>query len=109
MKQIINVKTKNDVSINSLLVDETMSTNTKLIVNHFNIFFCKCCCPKLKENIVKVFSHYLGQITDEIIFLSPTTPADIETLLNCIKSNKAVGPNSKRTKILKEFQPHYVI
>ena len=109
MKQIINVKTKNDVSINSLLVDETMSTNTKLIVNHFNIFFCKCCCPKLKENIVKVFSHYLGQITDEIIFLSPTTPADIETLLNCIKSNKAIGPNSKRTKILKELQTHYVI
>ena len=72
-------------------------------------FFCKCCCHKLKENIVKVFSHCLGQITDEIIFLSPTTPADVEFLLNCIKPNKAIGPNSIPTKILKEFQTHYVI
>ena len=71
-------------------------------------FFCKCCCHKLKENIVKVFSH-LGQITDEIIFLSPTTPEDVEFLLNCIKPNKAIGPNSIPTKILKEFQTHYVI
>ena len=33
---------------------------------------------KLNEKIVKAkkpFSHYLGQTTDETIFLSPTTPA----------------------------------
>ena len=52
----------------------------------------------------KPFSHYLGQITDETIFLSPTTPADIESLINCIKPNKAIGPNSIPTKILKEFK-----
>ena len=49
MKQIINVKTKNDVSINSLLVDETMSTNTKLIANHFNIFFLQVLLPQTKR------------------------------------------------------------
>ena len=52
----------------------------------------------------KPFSHYLGQITDETIFLSPTTPADIESLINCIIPNKAIGPNSIPTKILKEFK-----
>ena len=52
----------------------------------------------------KTFSYYLGQITDETIFLSPTTPADIESLIDCIKPNKAIGPNSIPTKILKELK-----
>ena len=70
VKEIINVKTKNDAPINSV-------------------------AAKLNEKIVKAkkpFSHYLGQITDETIFLSPTTPADIESFINCIKPNKAIGP-----------------
>ena len=52
----------------------------------------------------KLFSHYLGQITDETIFFPPTTPADIEFLINCIKLNKALRSNSMQTKILKELQ-----
>ena len=106
IKVIINVKTKNDVPINSLLIDETITTNTKLITNHFNTFFTSV-AAKLNEKIMKAkkpFSHYLGQIADETIFLSPTTSADIESLINCIKSNKAIGPNSIPTKILKEFK-----
>ena len=39
IKEIINVKTKNDVPINSLLIDEKITTNAKLIANHFNILF----------------------------------------------------------------------
>ena len=50
------------------------------------------------------FSHYLGQTTDETISLSPATRADIESLINCIKPNKTIGPNSIPTKILKEFK-----
>ena len=52
----------------------------------------------------KPFSHYLGQITDETIFFSPTTSANIESLINCIKPNKAFGSSSIPTKILKEFK-----
>ena len=106
IKVIINVKTKNDVPINSLLIDETIATNTKLITNHFNTFLTSV-AAKLNEKIMKTkkaFSHYLGQITDETIFLSPTTSADTESLINCIKSNKTIGPNSIPTKILKEFK-----
>ena len=100
IKEIINVKTKNDVTINSLIIGEAITTNAKLIGNHINTFFTSV-ATKLNEKIVKAkkpFSHYLGQITDETIFLSPTTPADIESLINCIKPNKAIGPNSIQTK-----------
>ena len=92
--------------INNLLIGETITTNAKLIANHFNTFFTSV-AAKLNEKIVKakkLFSHYLGQTTDETIFLSPTTPAAVESLKNCIKSNKAIGPNSIPTKILKEFK-----
>ena len=35
---------------------------------------------------------------------SSTTPADIESLINYIKPNKAIGLNSIPTKILKDFK-----
>ena len=38
----------------------------------------------------------------KLSFFPPTTAADIESLINCIKLNK--GPNSIPTKILKEFK-----
>ena len=94
------------MSINSLLIGETITTNAILIANHLNTFFTSV-AVKLNEKIGKAkkpFSHYLGQITDETIFLSPTTPADIESLIIYIKPNKAIGPNSIPTKILKEFK-----
>ena len=50
------------------------------------------------------FSHYVGQITDETIFLYPTSPADLESLINCIKPNNGIGSNSIPAKILKEFK-----
>ena len=85
---------------------QTTSTNAKLIGNHFNTFFTSV-AAKLNEKIVKAkkpFAHYFGQITDQTIFLYPTTPADIESLINCIKPKKAIGLNSIPTKILKELK-----
>ena len=46
----------------------------------------------------------LGQTADETVFLSPTTPAEVESLINFIKSNKAIGPSSIPTKILQQFK-----
>ena len=59
-KEIINLKKNNDVPINSLLIGESITTNAKLIANHFNTFFTSV-TAKLSETIVKAkkpFSHY---------------------------------------------------
>ena len=56
---------------------------------------------KIANKPKKPFSHYLEETTDETIFLSPATPPDIESPINCIKPNKVIGPNSIPTKILK--------
>ena len=50
----------------------------------------------------KPFSRYFRQITDKTIFLSPTSPAEMKSLINCNKPNKAIGSNSITTKIFKE-------
>ena len=86
--------------LNSLIIGETITTNAKLIANHFNTFFTSV-AAKLNEKIVKakkLFSHYLGQTTDETIFLSPTTPAEVESLINCIKSKKLLAPTAYQQK-----------
>ena len=89
--------------INCLLIGETITTNAKLIANHFNTFFTSV-AAKLNEKIVKAkkpFSHYLGQTTDETIFLSPATPADIESLITCIKKIKLLAPTAYQQKYSK--------
>ena len=37
-------------------------------------------------------------------FFPKQTQGDIESQINCIKPNKAIGPNCLPTKILKEFK-----
>ena len=62
VQETINVKTKNDVPIHSLLTGKTITTNAKLIANHLNTFFTSA-AAKLNEKIVKAkksFSLYLG-------------------------------------------------
>ena len=101
----VRTQLHNHLLRNSLLIGETISTNAKLIANNFHTFFTSV-AAKLNEKVLKAkkpFSHYHGQITDETIFLYPTTPADIKSLTNCVKRIKAIGPNSIPTKILKEF------
>ena len=39
--------------------------------------------------------------------LSPTLPEDIEDLISSMKTNKASGPNSIPTKILKLFKKEF--
>ena len=65
--------------MNSLIIGETITTNAKLVANHFNTV-----AAKLNKKIVKAkipFPHYLGKTTDETIFLSPTTPAELGSLI----------------------------
>ena len=52
IKEIINVKNSKDVPVDSLLIGETITTNAKLIANHFNTFFTSV-AAKLNEKIVK--------------------------------------------------------
>ena len=55
----------------------------------------------------KTHLSYLGHENSNIIFLSPTLPQDTEDLISSMKTNKAIGPNSIPTKILKLFKKEF--
>ena len=70
IQDVLNVKSKNDMPINSLLIDETKTENAKMIANHFNTSFTSVTAG-LNEKIVKAkktFSHHLGQIPVKLSF-----------------------------------------
>ena len=103
IKKIINVKSNNDVRINSLLIGETITTIAKFIANRSNNCFTSV-AAKLSEKIAKskkLFHIILDRLLMKQSLLPTTTPADIESLINCIKPNKIIGPNTIPTKILK--------
>ena len=52
IKGIINMKSKSDQSISSLLIDNQLITSAKPISNHFNSFFTSI-AEKINRNIVK--------------------------------------------------------
>ena len=109
MKEIINMKKKSDESISSLLIDGQIIASAIEIPNYFNNFFTSV-AVKINKNIVKskkTHLSYLGHENSNTIFLSPTLPEDIEDLISSMKTNKASGPNSIPTKILKLFKKEF--
>ena len=108
IKEIINMKKKSDNSISSLLIDGQIISSAKEISNNFNNFLEVLLYIIINKNIVKskkkTYLFYLGHENKNTIFLSPTLPEDIENLISSMKTNKASGPNSIPTKILKLFK-----
>ena len=104
-------KKKSDESISSLLIDNQLITSAKQFSNHFKNNFFTTIAEKKNRNIVKAKKthlSYLGPETKNTIFLSPTVPEDAEDLISSMKTNKASGPNSIPTNILKLFKKEFL-
>ena len=103
------MKKESDETISSFLIDGEIISSAKKISSYFNNFFI-IVAEKINENIVKSkkkHSSYLGPENNNTIFLSLTLPEDIEGLIKLMKTNKASGPNSIPTKILKLFKKEF--
>ena len=82
--------------MNSLIIGETITTNAKLIANHFNTV-----AAKLNKKIVKAkmpFPHYLGKTTDETIFLSPNNSSRIRISNYALNLIKLLAPIAYQQK-----------
>ena len=69
------------------------------------MFFCNI--PKeIEKKLIatnKDFSDYLKHPANNIFYITPTNAREVEQKLKTLKTNKAVGPNSIPTKILKTY------
>ena len=54
-----------------------------------------------------MYLSYLGSMKENNMFLTPTTPEDIEVLIGNIEVCREVGPNSISTKILKDYKSEF--
>ena len=99
-------ETEVNLPLTSLQIGKKIETDTKEITNHFNGYFTSI-AGELNRKIVKSENmqlSYLGFMKENNMFLTPTTPNDIEVLIDNMKANEGVGSNSIPTKILKDYK-----
>ena len=103
IKEIIHCKSNTGQTVNSLRINGSLSTNQNQIANSFNTFFCNI--PKeIEKKLIPAstsFSYYVTDPVKNSLFMRPTDEKEIEQKIKAMKDNKALGPNSIRTKILK--------
>ena len=103
IKEIIHSKSNTGQNVNSLRINTSLSTNHNQIANSFNTFFCTI--PKeIEKKLIPAttsFSCYLTHPAKNSFFMRPIDKKEIEQKIKAMKDNKALAPNSIRTKILK--------
>ena len=103
IKENIHSKPNTGQTVNSLRTNGSLSTNQNQIANSLNAFFCNV--PKeIRKKLIPAttsFSCYLADPAKNSLFMRPTNEKEIEQKIKAMKDNKALGPNSIRTKILK--------
>ena len=90
-----------------MLINNKITTNHKIISESFNNFFGSI-AETTKQNIIdtnKHFSDYLNNPNNNSLFLKPTTENEIKGLISALDPQKATGPNSVPTNILKLISP----
>ena len=106
IKSIIDTKpSKTKQSITTLRINDKTISNKKDIAETINKFFVDI--PKKIESKIKQskkdFKQYLGDPSPDI-FPNQTNPKEVELKISSLKNNKANGPNSLPTKVMKECQ-----
>ena len=103
IKEIISHKSLNNNLPSKINKNGTELTDNKSIANAFNDFFANI-GSDLASKIPKINGSphsYLGQPNSSTFFLFPTSCREIEDIISGLKSNKANGPYSIPTKIIK--------
>ena len=103
IKEIIHCKSNTGQTVNSLRINGSLSTNQNQIANLFNTFFCNI-PEEIEEKQIPATTNHSCYLTDPAknsLFMRPTDEKEIQQKIKAMKDNKALGPNSTRTKILK--------
>ena len=102
----MSVTNKKSIQNINLNIDNETITDDKVISNHFNKFFSSIAGKLVRKipNTTKTFDSYFNKQSEKYLFLSPILPDDVETLISTLKVDKAVGPGSIPTIILKHFK-----
>ena len=104
IKDIINIKTKDNNAPNCIEVDNDMVTDNKQICNNFNQYFTTVADNILKKNktpILKTFDKYLPERNSNSFAFDPCTTNEVYLLIEQLNPHKGTGPNGIHSEILK--------
>ena len=112
IKELVNIKTKNLNTPTSIEINNSVTTDPKIICNSFNDYFVNIADDILntrKFNGKKCFTEYLNNpIADSFVYYA-CDESEVYILINQLNISKASGPNGIPTKILqmisKEISP----
>ena len=107
IKSIISLKSARKSQPTSLLVNNTLITDPKKIANTFNKYFSSV-GSSLQNKIHhhgKDFKHYLQNSNQHSFFVKPTNQIEVCNQIIALATNKAEGPTSIPTDILKLIMP----
>ena len=103
IKEIVNIKSKNYNSPNSIEVGNDIITDSTKICNHFNDYFSSIAENILKSGkqpILKSYDKYLSNPLGNSFVFDPCDPIEVNLLINELNPSKASGPNGIPTKIM---------
>ena len=101
IKSIININKKEKKDTNCLKVDDQQATYPFVISNYFTTII-----KKIESKIVptdKKYSDFLDNPLEKTLFLTPTEPNEVQSLITTLNLKKTTGPNSIPTNLLKVF------
>ena len=96
IKSIININNNSKGQPSSLLVNNELISDPKLVAETFNKYFSSI-AGKLQGKIHhhgKDFSCYLKNSNPNNFFIKPTNMIEVINTINNLSANKAMGPNS---------------
>ena len=103
IKEIIRTKVTSIKTINSIFVNDKITTDASKIAKFFNDFYCNI--PKKIEkeipNTLRNYKDYLTNPQDSSFFLSATTTSEVESELKNLK--KLLAPSVYQQSFLKHF------
>ena len=102
IKQIINIKDRDNNQLNSIMIDDTLCTDSRKIANGFNEYFATI-AEKLQSRIYHEghdFTKYLTEKNEKSFFIEPTDEIEIKQIIKNFSANKASGPHSIPNEIL---------
>ena len=110
IRQLVSINKRKSVSIKFLNENNSNITDNKIMANTFNDFFSNI-GNSIEQKIPKsqrCFSSYLNTPINNNFNLQPCNEIEIRNIISRLGSNKASGPNSIPTNLLKEFSEFLV-
>ena len=106
IRSIINVKENSKKQTKSIKINDKVESSHKILADSFNNFFVTI-AENIDKNIIHANANYKNYLENSVtnsFFLKPTNKEEVSSIIKQIKTNKAIGPNSIPTKILKMSQ-----